>query len=134
MVYHEIMLAKFLVIVGSLSAVTLFVVLQLTTPASIHPVGLLGVFILIYAVSTVLSTAVVYVGSRILGRLLVMLRATRRAQTSTTVQRSYLYGTVLAFAPVVMIGMKSVSSLGFVDVLLVIAFEVIGCFYLWRRQ
>lgn len=133
MMYHGSMLTKFLAIIGSVSATTLFVVMQLTTPASIHPVGLLGVFVLIYVVFTTVVTLGLYIGSRIFVRLASGVAGTARLRGEFSIRRAYLYGTILAFAPVVIIGMRSVGSLSVVDVLLVAMFELVACFYIWRR-
>lgn len=133
MVYHEDMFVKFLVALGSLSAVALFTVLQLTTPASVHPVGLLGIFILIYILITVVATLGLYAGIRLFQQFTISVFGRASIKNAPSIQRAYLYGTILAFAPVILIGMRSVGSFGFVDISLVVAFELIACFYIWRR-
>ena len=45
----------------------------------------------------------------------------------------YYYTTALALAPVVLLGMASVGRIGGLDVLLVILFEILACFYISRR-
>jgi hypothetical protein len=49
-------------------------------------------------------------------------------------QRSYYFSTVLAAAPVMLIGLQSVGAIGFYEVALVIVFEVIGCVYITKRM
>ncbi len=48
-------------------------------------------------------------------------------------RRAYYYSTVLAMAPVMLIGLQSVGSVGFYEVLLVTIFEVVACVYISRR-
>ncbi len=134
MVYHENMFAKFLALIGVVSAVFLFVVLQITitinnTPSrftgciyfDLYSVGVATVFGLYYGVEYMLESIV-----RVFGGPLVEVRS--------TMQRAYIYATILAFGPVILIGMRSVGSFGLVDIFLVALFELIACFYIWRRQ
>ena len=133
MVYHETMQTRFLAVFGVLSAFFLFVILQTTTPSSIHPVGLLGVFILLYIVIGAIVLYVLYIGAKLLAKL-KSITTGRPAQSALTFQRAYIYATVMALAPVVLIGMRSVGSFGLIDILLVLLFEVIAWFYIWKRQ
>ena len=134
MVYHEIMKTRFLAVIGALSAIFLFVILQTTTPSSIHPVGLLGVFILLYSTFGIVILFALYFGAKIVGRMRAGLSSSRAVANELTLQRAYIYATVLALAPVVLIGMKSVGNLGLIDIALVLLFELIACFYIWKRQ
>jgi len=134
MVYHETMFAKLIAVSGVLAALILFVVMQVVTPATIHPVGLLGVFILLYITAGAIVVFGLYYGSRVVRRLALRFTGRTAGLQTLTIQRSYLYATVLAFAPVILIGMRSVGSFGAIDILLVGLFEVIACFYIWRRQ
>lgn len=134
MMYHENMFAKFLAVIGVLSALVLFVVLQITSPSTIHPVGLLGVFILLYVTVGVVTLYVLYYGSRAVSRAIASMNGSRGRPSTLTMQRAYIYATVIALAPVILLGMRSVGSYGVVDLVLVLLFEVIACFYIWRRQ
>lgn len=129
----ESMVAKFIVVSGSIAAAVLFVVLQLTTPATIHPVGLLGVFILIYIVIASVVTLILYQLGMI-RRNLIARSPQQKVLPVWTLRSAYLYGSVVAFAPVIFLGMMSVGTIGVVDVLLVVVLESIALFYLWRRQ
>lgn len=134
MMYHEIMLAKFLAVIGVLSAFVLFVVLQITSPSTIHPVGLLGVFVLLYFTIGVATLYTLYFGSRAISRIVASMNGSQKKPEVLTMQRAYIYATVIALAPVILLGMRSVDSFGFIDLALVLLFEVIACFYIWRRQ
>ncbi len=47
--------------------------------------------------------------------------------------RAYYFSTVLAAAPVMLIGLQSVQSVGIYEVILVVLFEVVACIYISRR-
>lgn len=128
------MVAKILFVSSSIAVAVLFIILQITNPASIHPVGLLGVFFLIYVVFVGLMTLVVFTTGQLTALLGRYLKASSVSRRKVSLQQAYLYGSLLALAPVILIGMQSVGSLGFVDVVLVIVFEAVICFYVWRRQ
>jgi hypothetical protein len=49
-------------------------------------------------------------------------------------KRAYYYSTVLAAAPVMLIGLQSVQSIGVYEVLLVVIFEVVACLYVTKRM
>jgi hypothetical protein len=48
-------------------------------------------------------------------------------------RRAYYFSTVLAAAPVMLVGLQSVGSIGIYELILVILFEVIGCLYIAKR-
>lgn len=134
MVYHETMKSRFLAVIGALSAIFLFVILQTTTPSSIHPVGLLGVFILLYITLGVVVLFILYYGAKLLSKLRPVFSPGTVGASRLTLQRAYIYATVIALAPVVLIGMRSVGNFGLIDVTLVVVFELIACFYIFKRQ
>lgn len=87
-------------------------------------------FILLYVLALGVLTFFVFVGGN-------MLRRIRRVQPvghELTLRRSYVYGLVLALAPVMMIGMASIARLGFYEILLVIIFESAACFYVAKQR
>lgn len=126
-------MAKILFLTGSIAAAILFVVLQFTTPATIHPVGLLGVFVLLYILLAVATTYLIYIMSHFLERITGSAASKPRVQ-GLELSRAYIYGTVLAFAPIILISMQSVGGVGAIDVVLVVVFEVVACLYVWRRN
>ena len=106
--------------------------MQATTPSSIHPLGILVVFVLIYLLALGVLTFFVFWGSRL------MIKVYKRAKAGTgavlTIRRAYLYGSVLALAPVMIIGIASIGRLDFYQILLVLLFEGAACFYVARRR
>lgn len=50
-----------------------------------------------------------------------------------TYKRAYYFSTVIAAAPVMLIGLQSVGSIGIYEILLVALFTVVGCIYISKR-
>ncbi|MES2631176.1 MAG: hypothetical protein V4611_04425 [Patescibacteria group bacterium] len=59
--------------------------------------------------------------------------AVRKPMTAMTFRRAYYFSTVLAAAPVMIIGLQSVRAINIYELLLVVAFEVVACLYVSRR-
>lgn len=117
----------------ALSALGAFVVLsalmQSTSPSTIHPVGILVVFILIYVLVLGVLTFFIYG----IGSVLHAWHARRHATQRFSLGRAYYFASVLALAPVMIIGARSVGRTGAVDIILVLLFEILACFYIARR-
>ena len=48
-------------------------------------------------------------------------------------RRAYYFSSVLAAAPVMLIGLQSVQSVGIYEVMLVVLFEITACIYVSKR-
>jgi hypothetical protein len=112
--------------------VLLTVLLQTTTPASIGPLGILFVFILLYVSVLGVLTFLLFVCSKAMVKVLSMVM-TKKTIHSLSLGRSYYYSSVLALAPVLFVGMQSVGEVSIYDVLLVVLFVVIACIYIAKR-
>ena len=123
------MLARTLAVVTLIAFVLLSALLQSTTPSTIHPVGILTVFILFYLLALGLLTFFMYA----LGKLIVRFWKKPQISQSMTLKQAYYYGSVLALAPVLLVGMRSIGRGSTWDVLLVMVFEVVACFYIAKR-
>jgi hypothetical protein len=126
------MLQRVIGLITLASLCLLSLMLVFTTPASAGPFGLLVTFISAYLTFLGLISFFLYGVSRII------VYATSGFTLKKPVQpfsfrRSYYYSTVLAAAPVMLIGLQSVGSIGFYELLLVVLFEVIGCIYVTKR-
>ena len=103
-----------------------------TTPATAGPFGLLVIFITAYLSSLGLVSFFLYGGSRVL-RFFLSGFATRRPFQPLSLRKSYYYGTVVALAPVLLVGLQSVGSINVYSVLLVVLFEAIAWLYVTKR-
>ena len=118
--------------IGSVALVMAGLMLTMTRPGEVGPFGVLALFILLYIVagSVIYVSLTVVIG--ILRRILPpgSLRLWLDNLPNTKV---YYYTTVLALMPVVLLGMASVGGIRGLDVLLVLLFELLACFYISRR-
>ena len=126
------MLRRILVIAAVVAAGGLLWITQMTTPATVHPLVVLLAFGMLYVLVLAVLTFFVYWGSRGVARLLRL--RWNSTEGGMTLYRAYVYASVLAFAPVALLAMRSVGQQGVGDVLLVLLFEVLACFYVWRRS
>ena len=126
------MLQRILAIITVVSLCLLTLMLLLTTPASAGPFGLLVIFISAYLTCLGLISFFLYGGGRVLAYASRSFGA-RRPYQPLSFQRSYYYSTILAAAPVMLIGLQSVGSVGIYEFILVVVFEVIGCVYITKR-
>lgn len=127
------MLPRIIAIVGLAGLVTLLSLMMLTTPATAGPFGLLVIFISAYLSFVGMISFFLFGANRIIISLGSHF-AVRRPLQPMTFRLAYYYSTALALAPVMLIGLQSVGSVGLYEVLLVAAFEVIACIYISRRM
>ena len=123
------MLTKSIAIITLVAFVLLSALLQSTTPSTIHPVGILFVFILFYLLAMGLLTFFMFGVSRLLSKIL----SARHTLQPMSIKQAYYYGSVIALAPVLLVGMRSIGRGDGWDIILVIIFEVIACFYIAKR-
>ncbi|MCA9336909.1 hypothetical protein KC955_03540 [Candidatus Saccharibacteria bacterium] len=121
------MLGKVLALITLGAFVLLSALLQSTSPSTIHPLGILLVFVLFYLLALGVLTFFMYGIAR-------ALNAFRRKKQEIRLQQLYYYASVLALAPVMIVGMRSIGHSGLQDVALVILFEIIVCFYVMKRR
>lgn len=126
-------MGKVITILTFLAVAGLVFILQTTTPATMGPLGILIVFILFYVSVLGGLTFLLFEGSRIIAR--VSRRVTvRRPMQAMSLRRAYYFSTLLALAPVILIGMQSVGNVGFYELLLIGALITIGCIYVSKRS
>ncbi|MBJ58890.1 hypothetical protein CL689_01620 [Candidatus Saccharibacteria bacterium] len=126
------MLQRVIALITIASLCLLAIMLTSTTPATAGPFGLLLIFISAYLACLGLISFFLYGISRIL--VYVSSGFTlRRPMRVMPFRRAYYFSTVLAAAPVLLISLQSVRSVGVYEVLLVVFFVVIGCVYISRR-
>jgi len=114
------------VVMGLLAMVFLVTMVNLTTPSGIGPLGVLVFFTLVYLVC--LSVMVV------LSRAFFALRdKLQKSRVHVGAKKSYYYGSVLAFVPMILIFMRSFGELNLLEVALAVLFAVLGCFYISKR-
>lgn len=127
------MMAKIIGIVGVAATILLIFLINTTTPSTIGPLGVLVIFLCIYLMTLSLLTLVLWQGGRLFVRLSRPFTV-RRPFHILTLRQSYYFSSVLALAPVMLLGMQSVGKVGFYELLLVALFAMIGCVYIAKRS
>jgi|JI10StandDraft_1071094.scaffolds.fasta_scaffold2130045_1 hypothetical protein len=110
--------------------VGMWMLLTTTSPATVHPLVILLFFLLLYTAVMGVMTCLLYLVSK-------HLSAGRTAVAHSSeflLRRSYLYASVVAFAPVIILAMRSVGAASNIDMGLVVTFETLALFYVWRRS
>jgi len=126
------MLGRVVAISMVVAVMLLSILLQTTAPATIGPLGILFVFILLYVSVLGVLTFLLFVCSKAVVKVLSSLVVKKKIQP-LSLGRSYYYSSVLALAPVLFIGMQSVGEVSVYDILLVVLFVVIACIYIAKR-
>jgi len=111
----------------SLSAVILLAtMMNLTTPSEIGPLGVLVFFTFMYLISLGVMVGLCRIFFALRGKL-------KKNKARVGVRRSYYYGSVLAFVPIILIFMRSFGELNVLEIALVVFFALVGCFYITKR-
>lgn len=125
-------LEKIVAIITVISLCLLALLLNITTPATIGPIGILAVFIFGYLSSLGVVTYLIFWGSRLFVHLGTAFTI-KKPLSPISFKVAYYYSTILAAAPVMLIGFQSVGSNGVYEFLLVMLFVVIGWVYITKR-
>ena len=110
----------------------LVALLNATTPVGSGPLGILAIFIFAYLSSLGVMTYFLYAASRVIAHLSSAFTV-KKPFVAVTFKRSYYYSTVLAAAPIMLIGLQSVGPIGIYELGLVLVFTIIGCVYITKR-
>jgi|JRYG01.1.fsa_nt_gb hypothetical protein len=108
-----------------------------TNPATVGPLGILVVFILLYIFWVSVFFVLVHFVLTAFHHSLLLQRIFKRTGTHKSYKKreylAYYTASVLAFAPVLLLAMQSVNQLSFRDIALVFIFVGLAIFYLLRR-
>lgn len=127
------MLGRVIVLSSVAAVILLTIILQTTTPSMIGPVGLLAVFFLLYIAVLGIVTWLLWITSRAtayIGRRIM----TRRPPQSLSLSKAYYFSSVITLAPVMMLAMQSIGSLGVYEVILISVFLGVGILYIAKRS
>jgi hypothetical protein len=126
------MLKKIVAIMTIASLCLLLLLLNITAPTSVGPFGILAVFIFSYLASLGICTYLIFFVSRLVTYLSVTLTV-KKPISALTFRDAYYYSTVVAIAPVMLVGLQSVNAIGIYEYGLVALFVVIGWLYITKR-
>ena len=125
------MLQKTIIFTTIICVVLLSILISATTPATAGPFGILAIFITAYLSAVGIVTYVMYGASRVIAHLVSVFGVKGKLET-LSFRRAYYYSTVIAAAPILLIGLQSVGAVGVYEFLLVVTFVVIGCLYITK--
>ena len=127
------MLPRIIATISLASLCLLSYMVTFMSPADAGPFGLLTIFITAYLTFVGMISFFLYGVNRLM--VMVFAKGTvKKTVRSFTFKRAYYYSTVLALAPVLLVGLQSVGSISFYEVGLVILFEIIACVYVGKRM
>jgi len=126
------MLKIIISITTAVSLCLLFILLNITKPATTGPFGILAIFGFAYLSSFGLMTFFLYGISYLIAHISEVFMP-RKPTRALTLKRSCFFSSILAAAPIMLIALKSVGVVGFYEYLLVILFVIIGCLYISKR-
>lgn len=126
-------MVKFIIPSVELASLCLLIVLlNSTTPATAGPFGVLLIFIFIYILLLGVITYFLYWTSHLINHLSIVFMA-KRPIRAISLKQSYYYSTIIAAAPIMLIGLQSVGMVSLYEFLLIILFVVIGCLYISKK-
>ena len=116
------MLNRLIILASLIAVIILMVMINLTSPAEIGPLGVLVFFTMVY---------VVFFGV-VTGVIALLRRATGNG--STMRRKDYFFAAIIAFGPIMLLLIQSFGSFNLWTVALVFVFVVLGCFYISKKM
>jgi hypothetical protein len=126
------MLQRVMALITVASLVVLAILLSTTIPVTAGALGLLTIFFSAYLACLGLISFFLSGVSKVMVYALSGFTL-RKPLQPLPFRRAYYFSTVLAAVPVLLIGLQSVNAIGIYEVLLVVAFAVLGCVYISKR-
>ncbi len=124
---------KSIISIASVASLCLLVsLLNITTPTSAGPFGILAIFlflfIFIFGVSSLFIFCLSYLLSHLSGVMVL-----KRPLHAISFRRASYYATIMATAVVMLVGLQSVGKVGIYEYILVTIFIFIGCIYIHKK-
>jgi hypothetical protein len=126
------MIKTLITITTLFSLCLLAVLLNVTTPLTAGPFGILTIFIFAYLSLVGFFAYFLRIASLVIARISTTL-IPRKPIEELSFRRSYYNSTIVATGPIMLIGLLSVGSIGIYEILLIIIFIIIGCLYVSKR-
>lgn len=117
-----------------LSSGLLFYIWNATNPATVNPVGILSVFVLLYFFWLSIFFIILHLSFLLLRKTAILKFFIDKRQGKPFRERvAYYVASIFAFMPVLILAIQSVNQLTIRDVLLVITFVSLAVFYVIKR-
>lgn len=127
------MLRRIVAFVTICSVVGVLAVMQSSTPSSSNPLAILLVFLLLYGLALGVLTFLLYGAKCIISRF-YHTNEDKMEDRQAWFARSFRYGSVLALAHIIMLAVQSIGGLSVYEVILIVVFEAVVLFYLYRQR
>lgn len=126
------MAGRSLVIIGIIASLLLGIIVQQFNPTTAGPVGILAFFGLLYVIFLAIMTFAIFGASRVVSQFSRFL-SLRQPILPISFLKAYYFATVVAFLPVMLLGVQSVGGLGVYDIILIALFGCISSFYVAKK-
>lgn len=128
------MISKIILAVSVLSGVGILWILNFTTPSSIGPIGVLGLFVATFLLFAGIISAFLYGTNRLFEMVFSIFRKDDLfISKNRELKFFYKYALALAMAPLVLIAQQSIRGIGIFEIILVVILEIIACLYISKR-
>ena len=117
--YNGSMSKHLIPVLSLIAAVILLTMLNFTTPAGIGPLGVLVFFTAVYVLMLGIAVALVKLFLKMTGKQVG--------------RKSYMYGAMIAFGPIMLLLAQSLGSMSPLTVGLTVVFVLLGCFLVSKR-
>ncbi len=117
--YNGSMPKHLIPVLSLIAAVILLTMLNFTTPAGIGPLGVLVFFTAVYVLMLGIAVALVKLFLKMTGKQVG--------------KKSYMYGAMIAFGPIMLLLAQSLGSMSPLTVGLTVVFVLLGCFLVSKR-
>ncbi len=112
----------------------LFYIWNATNPATISPLGILSVFVLLYFFWLSIFFIILHAGFILFKKTNVLRFFTAGKKAKPLKPRAaYYIASILAFMPVLLLAIQSINQLTLRDILLVFLFVLLAIFYVLKR-
>lgn len=116
------------------SVVALVFILNMTNPSDSGPAGILAVLILVY----VIACSVIILAAVLFDYIYRLIAPRQQDETVAVRTKRFYYRllatcAVLAMAPILVMSLNSIGRLGFLDIVLIAAIELVAVFYVLKK-
>lgn len=118
--YNKLMPKHLIPVMSTLAAVVILAMLNFTTPAAVGPLGGLVFFTMLYVVALGISTAIVKLFVKAMGRQMG--------------KKEQLYAAVIAFGPIMLMLAQSLGTMNPLTIVLTVVFVFLTCFLISKKS
>ena len=138
MCYNVLMIKRFLPILTAVSAISICIVVNFTTPSAAGPFGVLVLFLSLYILFVGIITFLILGMSKLFRSIINRNRSESTSLDNKTdryicVKKAYYYGSILALLPVLLLAMQSFGGVAIAELCLITVFCILGCLLVSRK-